>query len=101
MEDYTEYDVLVVVRGDWLPGDGEITSWWGGVAVPREVDPHVQHVVADVDLLLSPVDPVLEEVAVPEEPELIRVRDSVLGCLQSIRIQVSVWKRNQGRLKNL
>ena len=90
MEDYTEYDVLVVVRGDWLPGDGEITAGWGGVTVPGEVDPHVQHVVADVDLVLRPVHPVLLEVAVPEEPQLVRVRDPVLSCLQSIGVQVSV-----------
>ena len=80
----------MVVRGDWLPGDGEITSWWGGVSVPGEVDPHVQHVVADVDLVLRPVHPVLLPVAVPEEPELVRVRHSVLGSLQSIGVQVSV-----------
>ena len=91
MEDYTEYDVLVVVRGDWLPGDGEITAGRGGVTVPSEVDPHVQHVVADVDLVLGPVDPVLQEVAVPEEPELVRVRDPVLSSLQSVGVQVSVW----------
>ena len=80
----------MVVRGDWLPGDGEITAWWGGVAVPGKVDPHVQHVVADVDLVLRPVHPVLLPVAVPEEPELVRVRHSVLGSLQSIGVQVSV-----------
>ena len=68
----------MVVRGDRFPGDGEITAGRGGVTVPGEVDPHVQHVVADVDLVLWPVDPVLQEVAVPEEPELVRVRDTVL-----------------------
>ena len=79
----------MVVRSDRLPGDGQITAWWGGVAVPGEVDPHVQHVVADVDLVLGPVHPVLLPVAVPEEPELVRVRHSVLGSLQSIGVQVS------------
>ena len=89
-EDYTEYDVLVVVRGDRFPGDGEITARWGGVPVPSEVDPHVQHVVADVDLVLRPVHPVLLPVAVPEEPQLVRVRDPVLSSLQSVGVQVSV-----------
>ena len=89
-ENSTEYDVLVVLRSDWLPGDGELTAWWGGVAVPGEVDPHVQHVVADVDLVLGPVHPVLLPVAVPEEPELVRVRHPVLSRLQSIGVQVSV-----------
>ena len=81
----------MVVRGDRFPGDGEITAGWGGVTVPGEVDPHVQHVVADVDLVLRPVHPVLLPVAVPEEPELVRVRDSVLSSLQSVGVQVSVW----------
>ena len=83
----------MVVRGDRLPGYGEITAGWGGVTVPGEVDPHVQHVVADVDLVLGPVHPVLLPVAVPEEPELVRVRDSVLGSLQSIGVQVSVCSK--------
>ena len=74
----------MVVRGDRFPGDGEITAGWGGVTVPGEVDPHVQHVVADVDLVLRPVHPVLLPVAVPEEPELVRVRDPVLSSLQSV-----------------
>ena len=80
----------MVVRGDRLPGDGEITAGWGGVTVPGEVDPHVQHVVADVDLVLGPVHPVLLPVAVPEEPELVRVRNPVLSSLQSIGVKVSV-----------
>ena len=80
----------MVVRSDRLPGEWQITAWWGGVSVPGEVDPHVQHVVADVDLVLGPIHPVLLKVAVPEEPELVRVRDPVLSSLQSIGVQVSV-----------
>ena len=73
-----------------LPGDREVTVWRSGVTTPGEVHPHIQHVVADVDLVLGPVHPVLLPVAVPEEPELVRVRDPVLSSLQSIGVQVSV-----------
>ena len=60
---------LYWARGHGQPRHGPVRRC--GVSVSGEVDPHVEHVVADIDLVLRPVDPVLPKVGVPQEPQLV------------------------------